>query len=157
VTDHVPTGLPTTLVGNQSAQMGLKHQKIMTLLSKIAEHTEPVANARIAAALLYKNEIVAIGSNRRKTHPFQALYGRNKDSIYLHAEIDCIKNSLKHIEATQLAKCSLYVCRVKFDGPMHRRMVYGLAKPCQGCTRAIVNFDIKTIYFSCDDNTIMQL
>lgn len=134
-----------------------RHNKYITVLSKLAMTVEPVANARIAAALVYKNDIVAFGMNRRKTHPFQALYGRNKDSIYLHAETDCIKHALKEISVDILPKCTLYICRVKYSNNTDRKFVMGMAKPCEGCARAIANFNINKVVFSQENNTIGML
>lgn len=128
-----------------------KHNKYMNMLSKIAIAVEPVAQARIAACLVYKNEVVSFGINQRKSHPFQAKFGKNRDSIFLHAETDCIKNALKIISVKELNKCSLYVCRVKYHDSSKNNFVFGLAKPCPGCTRAILNFDITKVIYSNDE------
>ena len=37
----------------------------------LARDVKPVASARLAAAILYKNEIMSFGFNSNKTHPFQ--------------------------------------------------------------------------------------
>jgi deoxycytidylate deaminase len=134
-----------------------KDLKVLNMLSKVAVAVEPVANARLAAALVYKNEIISFGINKKKTHPFQARYGKNKDSIYLHAENDCIKNALRVISVDQLSKCSLYICRVKYSNNVDKKFVYGLAKPCPGCARAIANFDIRNVIYSTDNNKYERL
>lgn len=127
-----------------------KNSKHIDMLAKIAAAVEPVAQARIAAAIFYKNNLISIGINQKKTHPFQAQFGKNKDSIYLHAEIDAIKNALKFISVDELSRCSLYICRVKYDGKEKTNIIYGLSKPCSGCSRAIVNFNIKKVIYSLD-------
>lgn len=134
-----------------------KHDKIINMLSRIAIAVEPVAQARIAACLVYKNEIISFGVNQRKTHPFQAKFGTNKDSIFLHAETDCIKNALKIISIDQLSKCALYVCRVKYEACNKNKFIFGLAKPCPGCSRAIANFGINKVYYSIDGSGYMML
>jgi len=134
-----------------------KDKRVIDILSKVAVAVEPVANARLAAALVYKNEIVSFGINKKKTHPFQAKYGKNKDSIFLHAENDCIMNALRIISVDQLSKCSLYICRVKYSNNVERKFVYGLAKPCPGCARAIANFNIRNVIYSSDNNSIEKL
>lgn len=134
-----------------------KDKRVIDMLSKVAVAVEPVANARLAAALVYKNEIVSFGINKKKTHPFQAKYGKNKDSIFLHAENDCIKNALRVITVDQLTKCTLYICRVKFSNNIDRKFVYGMAKPCPGCARAIAAFDIRNVIYSTDNNSIEKL
>ena len=124
-----------------------RHDKYINILSKIAIAVEPVAQARIAAAIVYKNEIVSIGINQRKTHPFQAKYSKNEDSIFLHAETDAIKNALKNISVEDIYSSTLYVCRVKIE---NNKFIFGLAKPCCGCMRAISNFGINKVFYSLD-------
>lgn len=136
---------------------GGKHDKYMNILSKMASAVEPVRQARIAACLVLKNEIVSFGINQMKTHPFQAMYGKNKESIFLHAETDCIKNALREISIDELTRCTLYVCRMKYETNEKKKFVYGLAKPCPGCARAIATFDIKNVFYSLDNNGYVQL
>lgn len=131
--------------------MSIKHSKILDLLSKVAVTVEPVASARIAAAIVYKNDIISFGVNQRKSHPFQAQFCRNHQSIFLHAETDAIKNALKFIDQETLSRSTLYICRMKYVGTDRRKFVYGLSKPCDGCMRAIANFDIKNVVYSLDD------
>ena len=128
-----------------------KHLKILELLSLVAEEvdvSQQRSNARLAAAVVYKNEIVAIGVNQKKSHPFQAKFGKNGHAIFLHAEISAIKNALQHIDEKELSKSTLYVCRVKYVSPRKGSFTWGLAKPCVGCQRAIVTFDIKSVIYS---------
>lgn len=115
---------------------------------------DKVANARIMAAVVHKDkEIISLGWNKKKSHPFQARFSKNEDCIYLHAEVDAIKNALKRDRLSgseDLSDCSLFVFRMKKEskkGPY----ITGLAKPCEGCMRAIVTFGIKNVYFS-EDN-----
>lgn len=120
-----------------------RHAKHFQILEKVAEAVDPVANHRLAAALVHKNSIVSIGFNKKKTHPFQRQYAKNEDAIYLHAEIDCIVNALRSIDEDDMSKYSLYVLRAKKDGN-------GLAKPCDGCQRAIAAMGIKRVYYTTD-------
>lgn len=136
---------------------GGRHDKYMHLLSKMASAVEPVRQARIAACLVFKNEIVSFGINQMKTHPFQAMYGKNKESIFLHAETDCIKNALREMSIDDVSRCTLYVCRMKYETNEKKKFVYGLAKPCAGCARAIATFDIKNVFYSLDNSGYMQL
>ncbi len=92
-----------------------------------------------------------------KSSPLQAKYATNKDlSIYLHAEISAIKNALRQIDVEDFKKVSLYVCRVKYD-ILTNSIVYGLAKPCSGCMRAIFEFDIKKVYYTLETEGWDQL
>lgn len=129
----------------------MKHDKYFDILHKVAETVEPVARQRLAACLVYKNQIVSIGINKKKTHPFQQQYAKNEESIYLHAETDCIVNALRNINAVDLKKCTLYIKRIKKEDGNATDFVSGLAKPCSGCRRAIAQFDIKNVYYSLDN------
>lgn len=128
-----------------------KHDKIMNMLSKVAIAVEPVAQARIAAALVYKNDIIAVGINKKKTHPFQKKFGKNDNAIYLHAEIDAIKNAMYNVNTKLLEGAILYVCRVKFSDHTKKSVLLGMAKPCCGCSRAIATFGIKKVYYTLDN------
>lgn len=137
--------------------MERKHQKILDILSKIAIDVEPVSNAKLASAIVYKNDIISIGINRKKSHPFHAKYGKNEDCIYLHAETDAIKNALRRIPQEELAKTTMYICRVKRPDHVSQSYVWGLSKPCEGCARAISTFGIKKVIFTCDDGSYKYL
>jgi len=134
-----------------------KHSKVINLLSKIAINVDPIGSARIAAAVVYKGTVIAIGTNKRKTHPFQAQFGKNKDCIQLHAEIDVIKNALKFITQFELSRSTLYICRVKYYDESKKDVIFGLAKPCSGCERAIATFNIKKVIYSLDNEGYAEL
>lgn len=130
-----------------------KHTKIMNLLSKVAADivTPGKGNTRVSAAIVYRNDIVSFGASARKSHPFQARFGKNEDAVYLHAETDAIKNALKYISVEELERSTLYVCRIKFSDTHKKGMIFGLSKPCPGCTRCIVNFGIQSVIYSLDN------
>ena len=132
--------------------LGGRHIKYINLLSKIAtDIVNPVGgNARLAACIVYKNDVVAFGVNQMKSHPFQAKYGKNSDSVFLHAETSAIKNALKYISHDELEKSTLYICRVKYMDHTKKKLIFGLSKPCPGCFRCINTFNIKQVVFSLD-------
>jgi deoxycytidylate deaminase len=125
-----------------------RHSRYINTLSQIAINVEPVAQARIAAGIVYRNNLISIGVNRSKTHPFQKRYCKNKDAIYLHAETDAIKNSINKIDLEKFSNSILYICRVKI---YKKKFVFGLAKPCDGCMKAISTFNIKKVYYTLDN------
>lgn len=136
--------------------------KYLGFLEKIAEAIPAAAHnrrgrvlrTRIAACIVYKNEIVSVGINQLKSHPFQAKFSRHADAIFLHAETDAIKNALKHISVSDLSKSSLYICRVKYDEQTTKKIqMRGMCKPCEGCQRAIATFNIKKVVYTCDDGS----
>lgn len=105
-----------------------------------------VHNHHLCAMIVKKNQIISIGINKNKTHPLQAKFGKNKHAIFLHAEINAIINSLRHIPVDELKKCTLYVGRVL------KSKKTGLARPCIGCQQAIFEeFQIKKVIFSSSD------
>ena len=130
----------------------LRIQRIFSILKEVAVATPKVSGAKLAAAIVYKNKIISIGVNSMKSSPLQAKYATNKDlSIFLHAEIAAIKNALRQLDVEEFSKVTLFVCRAKTDIQTNQ-MVFGLAKPCTGCLRAIVEFDIKRVYYTLDND-----
>mgnify|MGYP003325769852 FL=1 len=121
-----------------------KTERVLNVLGDVASTQERVANQRLSACIIHRGDIVSIGINQKKTHPFQAQYAKNDEAIYLHAEVDAIKNALKILSVEDLKKSILVVCRLKADSS------FGLARPCIGCMRAIVNFNIKNTYYTTD-------
>lgn len=149
---------PTMPVAAQ-VTTGEKHSKYINMLSKVAaDISNPVSgNARLAACIVFKKDIVSFGINEMKSHPFQAKYGKNKNSVYLHAETSAIKNAIKYITQDELEKSTLYVCRVKFQDPNKKEMVFGLSKPCPGCFRCINTFGIRRVIYTLDNGGYSML
>lgn len=121
--------------------------KILNILSEIAIDIIPVSKARISSAIVYKNEIISIGTNKYKTDPLQLKFNQNYNNkkIYIHAEIDAIKKSLHYISIDKLKRCDIYVCRIK---KVNGKWINALAKPCKGCTAAILNYEISNIIYT---------
>jgi deoxycytidylate deaminase len=128
-----------------------KHTKYFDMLEKMALALEPVARQRVAALLVYKNEVISVGYNKKKSHPFQRQFAKHEEAIFLHAEVDCIKNALKSSDEAVISKSTMYVLRVKHPENNHRKFVRGMSKPCAGCQRAIAQFDIKNVFYTTDD------
>lgn len=126
-------------------------KKFWNILEKVAIAVDPVSRQRLAACLVYKNELISIGTNKFKTHPIAKQFSKHEEAIYLHAEIDCIKNALRVVDVDFLSKCTMYVLRVKHPDHDHKQFVRGMAKPCPGCEMGINTFGIKKVYFTTDD------
>lgn len=136
--------------------MEFRERKISStveFLLQQAQKRQPVRNARVAAGLLFKGELVAAGFNSLKSHPFQKRFGKNEDAIFLHAENDCLINALGEHPGIldDLPKCTLLVVRSKKDSSGWGS---GLAKPCIGCQRAIAHFGIKRVYFTNNEGSL---
>lgn len=132
----------------------------MKYCSKIFDRLKPLAIesnsgwARLSSAIVYKNQIVSTGVNSLKSHPFQKRFGRNSESIFLHAEISAIKNALRHMTIDDIADADLYVTRVKRENGRDSDFVSAMARPCAGCQRAIAEFGIRNVFYTTDKGTV---
>lgn len=129
------------------------NEGILHTLAKVAA-ANPAQREKLAAAVVYRNKIVSIGMNSMKSHPLAAKYGKNEHAIFLHAEVAAIKNALREIDVDDFTKCDIYITRVKKEAPFTKKYVWGLAKPCAGCERAIAEFGFKRVIYTCDDGDI---
>jgi tRNA(Arg) A34 adenosine deaminase TadA len=126
--------------------------KMMQFVRRQSIDVEPMANSKIAASVVIKGQIIAVGCNRNQTHPMQAKYSKNSESIYLHAELSAIVKSLNHINKDDFKNSTMFIYRVKRPCSGSSSWVDGLAKPCSGCMSAISAFNIKKVIYSTDDN-----
>lgn len=137
--------------------------KYLSLLSTIAIDVMPVGNAKVAAALVYKGEIISIGVCSVKSHTLQKKYRRirpwsnpNNEGTYRHAEIDALIKGQKRLAALKgsrgsnipLKKCTMYVARVKRANSFATDYVSGMAKPCEGCMKALTEAGIVNIVYT---------
>lgn len=133
----------------------MKSQIFDTLFS-VALNTERVANAKMAAAIVRRNKIIAIGINNTKTNPFITDFKKHPEANFPHCEVEAIRIALRNISEEELSKCDLYISRVK----KNRRggeYVTGLAKPCEGCMKAIMRYKPRNVYYTTDTNEIETL
>lgn len=126
------------------------NEGILHTLAKVAA-ANPNPSEKFAAAIVWNNRIISVGLNSMKTHPFQAKYAKNPHAIFLHAEIAAIKNALREIEVDDFSKCDIYIARIKKEKPFDKKYVWGLSKPCEGCQRAIAEFGLKRVIYTCDN------
>lgn len=129
----------------------MKHEKHFKLLEKIAMANEPVGRARLAAMLVYRNEILSVGYNKYKTHPFQKRFAKHEMALSLHAETDCLVSARKNYSDEIISKSTMYVLRLKRPHENTDEFVRGMAMPCKGCQRALTVFNIKKVYFTTDE------
>lgn len=130
------------------------NNRVIDMLTRLAVENPGVRDKyKIAAGIVYKKHLVATGINSYKTHPMMWEFGKNQDALFLHAEVDAIKNALRLITQDQLARCDMYIVRVKKEDGK-RGWFQGLAKPCRGCQRAIETFNLRNVYYTTDDNKI---
>lgn len=125
-----------------------RHRKILDLLETVAIDVESVTRSRHAAAIVYKNTILSIGTNRNVTHPFQKRFATHEDAIWIHAEIDAINKAIKRHGTDLVKRSSLYVLRVKHEGNC---IVRANSRPCSGCQQAIATFEIRNVFYTMDN------
>ena len=126
----------------------MKPQIIFNTLDQMARAIEPVSHSRHVAAITYRNDVLAFGINQKRSHPFQKRFGKTEDSIFLHAETDALQTVIRKHGAEILAKCDIYVLRMKYINSYKTEMVRGSSKPCIGCARALATFKIKNVYYT---------
>lgn len=103
------------------------------------------------AAVMSDGTTEIVGWNSYKTHPLQARFASNSESIHCHAEITAIKNTIQFLsrrrglsyrDVTDLSEWSMAVARVLKNGDS------ALAQPCVGCQRALSTFGVKDIQWT---------
>jgi len=104
---------------------------------KLARRNPVQGLPRMAAILQTKDGFEYYGFNSRKTHPLAAKFGKNPNTLCLHAELDAMRKALSNRDS--LEDSILFVARVFKNGQP------ALAKPCEGCQRAITAFGIKEV------------
>lgn len=123
-----------------------------------AEDIDSFANARIVAAVIYRNKIVSVGCNQEKTHPEAVKYSKNKHAIYLHAEVDAIIKAKKKLTPKELKKSTLLIVRVRKQNSLETApYVLGLAKPCCGCSKCIAEHEIKKVIYTDNMKDVSKL
>lgn len=117
---------------------------VMTKLYGEAIKLKPAARCRVVAAITRRGKILSIGHNSYSSCRLARQFNKHSMALYNHAEVNAIHNYLNRFTAESLAKCSIYVCRVKID---NGKFVVGKSKPCSGCMRAINFFGIKRVIY----------
>ena len=117
-------------------------EQVRDVLYQVALEGTCIRGSKHACAITYKNRIIAIGVNKLKTHPIMLIYGKNKNAIFLHAEMDAIVKVINSHGPDILKSCALHVMRLPQGN------VLGGSKPCVGCQRALDAFMLKEVYYS---------
>lgn len=115
-------------------------KQMLSFLEREALEGEAIRGSKHACAIVHKNKLLAVGTNKLKTHPIMLKYGKNEKAIFLHAEMDAIVRVINLHGADILSECDLYVMRLTQGNKV------GNSKPCSGCQRAIEAFNIKKVY-----------
>ncbi len=102
------------------------HIKYMKEAIKEAQKAAEELEVPVGAIVVYKNEIISRGRNRRE----------NLQNALLHAEIEAINNACKKLNSWRLIDCKLYVT----------------LEPCPMCAGAIINSRISEIIYGTSDH-----
>lgn len=121
--------------------------RFIILARKLAEDVEPWAGVRMAAVLACRGEILSFGFNDKKTHPFQARFGKNRHAVHWHAETNCIANAIKRDHLDLLPRSNMYIVRITMGGRP------ALSRPCSGCAGAIKAYRIDRVIYSTDESS----
>lgn len=131
-----------------------RQQKVWNTLYRLTQFMKESGHYQnlpaMGAAIVYKGDIVGLGYNNLKSHPFALKFSKHPEAIFLHAEIAAIHNAMKILTNEELSKCDLYILRYKSNRTL------GLAKPCEGCMKAIVQFGIKKVFYTVDANDMTE-
>lgn len=119
---------------------------LLSLAIRLARSNPGTDRAKMAAVIAKRNTVLAVGFNQYKSHPLQAQFSANEEAIFLHAEIDAIRNCIREHGEGVLSGSTLYIARVYKNGKP------ALAKPCKGCQRAIAAFNIKHVVWTKGEN-----
>ena len=141
----------------KSNELMKRDRRIIRLLDTMARDVTPIRGAKLAAALVHRNQIISLGVNQFRTHPFQAKYGKNSEAIYLHAEMNAIRNALNHVHSDDLTRASLYVYRVRRPESRSQNWICGSSRPCEGCAKAISVFGIKRVINSTNEENTFEI
>lgn len=104
----------------------------------------------IGSCLVYKNNIISISHNSKQSPPFQKRFSKNEQAIFFHTETSVIHKAIQN-DFKAWNKTILYVFRWKFTSSTREKLVFGNAKPCSGCLKAIKTFKIPKIIYSLDE------
>lgn len=99
--------------------------KFMQAALSAAKKAEILGEIPVGAVIVKNGEIISEGYNLRET---------NKNALH-HAEIVAIDNACKKLNSRRLSGCDIYVT----------------LEPCIMCGGAIINSEIKNVYFGAYD------
>lgn len=98
---------------------------------------------KIGAVITKGGDIISVGFNRKKSHPFQKKYNIHRgcgdeSKDYIHAEISAIVKA-RHQD---LEGATIYVSRNNANGDR------AMCRPCSACMKAIMDAGIKKIFYT---------
>lgn len=122
--------------------------KAAAKLSTWSEHSAD----QTGAVIVIRNEVIAVGYNRRKTSPMQAHWAEKAGrpaAIWLHAEMSALQKLGYGARDLHLGLGKIFVYRETARG-------LGIAKPCEICTLALKAFGIMNIYYTSEEGYVNE-
>jgi len=108
----------------------MKDKKIANKLKKYSQTHIAYAGYKVVACVCIGKSLI-FGKNSKKTHPLQGKYGKNKECIHIHAEIDVLRKIYKRKKIPN----TLYILR-----GTNRQFLVSL--PCDHCEKALRTYGI---------------
>lgn len=136
-----------------SSVSNLKYKRLEEVARSLIDWDNP-RRCHHSSFILYKNRIVAIGSNLPKTHPTN-LKNRKISKVtgedystqkHICSEFNAI-NKLKRLTNIDTKKCT--IVNIRYD----RNKKLALAKPCMSCENLLRYFEFKKVVWSTDEGT----
>jgi len=115
-------------------------------LAKNASTFSDFERIKIGSILVYKNKIISVGWNMKKSHPYQKIlnkyrsYDEERNKNYLHSEISCLLNA-KDLNINW-NKVSIFIYREDKNGNL------AICKPCSSCVKALNEKGIKKVFYT---------
>ena len=134
-----------------TSELTKKQKRLLKTAFYLASLHPRNARASVCAIVARKGKVVSYGFNKMNTHPLQAKYSKNPKSIFIHAEIDAIRNALFKYSSGELTECEIYIARAKLNEP-GGKPVPAMACPCVGCQKAIGAFELKGVFYTEDND-----
>lgn len=120
-------------------------------LAKNASTFSDYENIKIGSVLVYKNKVISVGYNTKKSHPYQKILNKyrnqngrefdiNKRHNYLHSEINCLLN----VKDSNInwSKAYIFIYREDKNGNIT------MSKPCKGCEYSLKSKGIKKVFYT---------
>jgi hypothetical protein len=107
--------------------------------------------------IIYKKKIVAIGTNRKKTHPTNLIHRKVSiktgmdfsDQKHTCSEFNAVSR-LKNLTNINTKKCTLINLRY------NRNKKIALASPCMSCISLLKHHEFKSVLFTTDNGNYEQ-
>ena len=137
------TNLNSFLANYPKMQMTDRDYKFLSHAEQVSR-LSPRSQHQVGCVIAQRNEVVGVGYNTVKTHPFQARW--NKRSPHLHAEMMALIEAMKG-RSFNPDRSTVYVSRYSRHGTL------GCSYPCEHCWPALKHVGVRNIVCYDHDNS----